>query len=53
LAAFITRPASQPREPADESETARRLAELKRLYESGLIADEDYEAKKAEVLSGL
>jgi hypothetical protein len=53
LADFITRPQFQPRAPADEGETTRRLAELKRLYESGLIAEEDYEGKKAQILSGL
>jgi hypothetical protein len=44
---------SQPRDSGDESDTARRLAELKRLHNSGLIADDDYEAKKAEILSRL
>jgi hypothetical protein len=53
LADFITRPAFQPRAPADEGETTRRLAELKRLYDSGLIAEDDYEGKKAEILSRL
>jgi hypothetical protein len=53
LAEFITGTGFQPRPPADEAETTRRLAELKRLRESGLIADSDYEAKKAEILSGL
>lgn len=52
LAEFITRPSFQPHEPG-EAEAARRLAELKRLHDSGLIADSDYEAKKAEILSGL
>jgi len=32
---------------------AARLAELKRLRDSGLITEADYEAKKAEILSGL
>ena len=32
---------------------AARLAALKQLHEAGLIDDEDYEAKKAEILSGL
>jgi hypothetical protein len=53
LADFITRPPFQQREPADEGETTRRLAELKRLYDSGLIAEDDYEGKKAEILSRL
>ena len=37
-------------EPADP---ATRLAALKQLRDSGLIDDQDYEAKKAEILSGL
>jgi hypothetical protein len=53
LADFLTRPDLQPRAPDDESDTARRLAEIKRLHASGLIADVDYEAKKAEILSRL
>jgi hypothetical protein len=53
LAEFITGPNVQPRAPADEDETARRLAELKRLHDSGLIGDADYEAKKSEILSRL
>ncbi|MFA6112554.1 MAG: SHOCT domain-containing protein [Sphingomonas sp.] len=32
---------------------AARLAELQQLHESGLISDADYEAKKADILSGL
>jgi hypothetical protein len=53
LAEFITGHNFEPRARADEGETARRLAELKRLHDAGLIADDDYEAKKAEILSGL
>ena len=44
---------SGPRDPGDEADTARRLAELKRLHESGLIDGQDYEEKKAEILSRL
>lgn len=32
---------------------AERLARLRQLHDSGLISDADYEAKKAEILSGL
>ena len=32
---------------------ADRLAELQQLHERGLISDADYEAKKADILSGL
>jgi hypothetical protein len=32
---------------------AARLAELQQLHESGLISDADFEAKKADILSGL
>ena len=32
---------------------AERLAELQQLHASGLISDADFEAKKAEILSGL
>jgi hypothetical protein len=53
LAEFLTRADLQPRDSADEADTARRLAELKRLHDSGLIAEDDYEAKKAEILSRL
>jgi hypothetical protein len=35
------------------SDPAARLAGLKQLHDGGLIDDEDYEAKKAEILSGL
>ena len=35
------------------ADPAARLAQLRQLHESGLIDDEDYEAKKAEILSGL
>jgi hypothetical protein len=43
----------QPRDAGDQAETARRLAELKRLHESGLIDGREYEEKKAEILSSL
>ena len=43
--------------PAEASrsadDTARRLAELKRLRDAGLITEADYEAKKAEILAAL
>ena len=38
---------------ADASDPAARLAQLRQLHDAGLIDDEDYEAKKAEILSGL
>lgn len=38
---------------AEGGDTAGRLAVLKQLHEAGLIGDEDYEAKKAEILSRL
>jgi hypothetical protein len=41
-----------PDGPPDD-DPAERLAQLKRLYEQGLITAADYEAKKAEILSGL
>lgn len=34
-------------------DAGERLARLRQLHESGLIGDEDYEAKKAEILSSL
>jgi hypothetical protein len=37
----------------DAGDPATRLAALKQLHESGLIDDQDYETKKAEILSGL
>jgi hypothetical protein len=37
----------------DGGDAAERLARLRQLHESGLIDDQDYEAKKAEILSGL
>jgi hypothetical protein len=37
----------------DGADPAARLAQLKQLHDSGLIGDSDYEAKKAEILSGL
>jgi hypothetical protein len=30
-----------------------RLAELKRMFDAGLITTEEFEAKKAEILAGL
>jgi hypothetical protein len=53
LAELIARPRVEPRQPSAEIETVRRLTELRRLRDSGLIGDEDYAAKKAEILSGL
>ena len=41
-----------PDGPADD-DPAERLAQLKRLHEQGLISAADYEAKKAEILSGI
>lgn len=38
---------------ADGGDIAPRLAQLKALRDQGLITAEDYEAKKAEILSGL
>jgi hypothetical protein len=38
---------------AGASDPAERLAQLKRLRDDGLITAADYEAKKAEILSGL
>ena len=38
--------------PADD-DPAERLAQLKRLYDRGLISAADYETKKAEILAGL
>jgi hypothetical protein len=38
---------------ADDTDPADRLAQLKLLLDRGLISAEDYEAKKAEILSGL
>jgi hypothetical protein len=37
----------------DAADPAARLAALKQLRDSGLIDDQDYQAKKAEILSGL
>ena len=38
---------------SDDTDPAERLAQLKRLLEQGLISGEDYEVKKAEILSSL
>lgn len=38
---------------APEDDPAERLVRLKQLHEQGLITTADYEAKKAEILSGL
>jgi hypothetical protein len=40
-------------EDEDGDSVAERLARLKQLHETGLISGDDYEAKKAEILSGL
>jgi hypothetical protein len=37
----------------EDTDPAERLAQLKRLLDQGLISGEDYEAKKAEILSAL
>jgi hypothetical protein len=37
----------------DGADPGARLAHLKQLHDAGLIDDADYEAKKAEILSGL
>jgi hypothetical protein len=39
--------------PPDDSEPVERLAQLKLLLDQGLISAEDYETKKAEILSDL
>jgi putative oligomerization/nucleic acid binding protein len=38
---------------AEEGDVAQRLAILKQLHDAGLVGDDDYEAKKAEILSRL
>jgi hypothetical protein len=38
---------------ADGADAGARLAQLRQLHDAGLIDDSDYEAKKAEILSGL
>jgi len=43
----------EPPQPSAEIETVRRLTELRRLRDSGLIGEEDYETKKREILAGL
>jgi hypothetical protein len=40
-------------EGGEVGDVGERLALLRQLHESGLISDQDYEAKKAEILSGL
>jgi len=48
----VVRPAQG--DPAgDGSDFVERLAQLKHLRDQGLISAEDYEAKKAEILSRL
>lgn len=42
-----------PPHRAGGEDAGERLARLRQLRDSGLISDEDYEAKKAEILSGL
>jgi hypothetical protein len=44
---------SVPPDGPSDDDSAERLAQLKRLYEQGLITAADYEAKKAEILAGL
>jgi len=43
----------EPPQLSAEIETVRRLTELRRLRDSGLIGEEDYETKKREILAGL
>jgi hypothetical protein len=38
---------------AEDGDAGARLARLRQLHDAGLISDQDYEAKKAEILSGL
>jgi len=42
-----------PDGPGDDTDPAERLAQLKQLYDSGLISAEDYASKKAEILARL
>ena len=42
-----------PDGPADDADASERLALLRQLRDQGLISAEDYEAKKAEILSGI
>jgi Short C-terminal domain len=38
---------------ADPSSAGSRLAEITRLHEAGLLTDEEYQAKRAEIISQL
>ena len=42
-----------PDGPGDDADAAERLGLLRELRDQGLISAEDYEAKKAEILSGI
>lgn len=42
-----------PDGPGDDADAGERLALLRELRDQGLISAEDYEAKKAEILSGI
>lgn len=43
----------EPSEPAAGESSAQKLKELKQMLDDGLITDEEYEAKKAELLAGM
>lgn len=43
----------EPLEPAAGEGSAQKLKELKQMLDDGLITDDEYEAKKAELLAGM
>lgn len=47
------RPAAPARPPTAPDEPAQKLKQLKQMLEDGLITEDEYEAKKAEILAGM
>ena len=49
----ITADAPDDRRAAPRSDAEARLTELRSLYDRGLITEEEYEAKRCDILSDL
>jgi hypothetical protein len=52
-AAVAPQPAAPPPPPADPASVTRTLAELKTLVDQGALTQEEYDAKKADLLGRL
>lgn len=46
-------PAAQPQVPTPSEDPAQKLKQLKQMLDDGLIAEADYETKKAEILAAM